>query len=503
MHQLEQGIELERFLRYGSTMQRDDHQKELFDESYKQFVDLSHKVEKEIKQGSEIVAHALTVTHSEEMTEEFEHIQEVLKDAAKKHKTYEIAALEIADLLKRNYVTKANEKGEEIEGLQNELIYELEALLKEIEKFTEEAAKTALEHEESALQFMITFSIIAVIIGLITSIITTLSITKPLAQMLASADDLRAGDGDLTKRLPDFGKNEIGHVAEAFNGFLDRIQGVLLDVKSSVDNISTASEQVNATAQSLSQGASEQAASLEETSASLEQMSSSINQNSENAAVTDDMATKAADEADSGGKAVHETVDAMKEIADKISIIEDIAYKTNLLALNAAIEAARAGDHGKGFAVVAAEVRKLAERSQGSAQEISELAENSVKVAEKAGTLLDEIVPSIKKTADLVQEITAASEEQASGVDQVSTAVNELDNVAQTNAAASEELAATAEEMTSQSEQLQEIVGFFKLENETSSAVEIKRVSPKPAPQSDNSTVTEEEGYESFSKEAK
>jgi len=502
MHQLEQGIELERMIRHGSVMQRDSHQEELFNETFELFMQISHEVEEELKQGGEIVEQALATSHSKEITDEFEHVNKVMHDIEEKHKEYEKSALVIVDLLKRNYVTKAISQSDEIEELQNELSHEMEALLNHIETFTESAAKTVLHHEESALQFMIIFGIVAVIIGLFTSILITRSITKPLGQIVASADDLRDGDGDLTQRLPNFGKDEIGQVAEAFNGFLDKIQGVLLEVKSSVDNIATASEQVNATAQSLSQGASEQAASLQETSASLEEMSSSINQNSENARITDSMATKAAEEAESGGKAVHETVSAMKEIADKISIIEDIAYKTNLLALNAAIEAARAGDHGKGFAVVAAEVRKLAERSQGSAQEISELAESSVKVAEKAGALLDEIVPSITKTADLVQEITAASEEQASGVEQVNTAVNELDNVGQTSAAASEELAATAEEMTSQSEQLQEMIGFFKLETDSYKPKDLKRESVKNSPRDEDMAVSEEKGYESFSKEA-
>jgi methyl-accepting chemotaxis protein len=206
---------------------------------------------------------------------------------------------------------------------------------------------------------------------------------------------------------------------------------------------------------------------VEETSASVEQMSASINQNAENAKVTNGMADSAAKQASEGGQAVKETVVAMKSIADKIGIIDDIAYQTNLLALNAAIEAARAGEHGKGFAVVAAEVRKLAERSQVAAQEIGEVAKNSVGLAERAGKLLDEIVPSIGKTSDLVQEIAAASEEQSSGVGQINTAMNQLNQITQQNASSSEELAATAEEMSGQAENLQQLVGFFKVENAT------------------------------------
>ncbi|OCX17466.1 HAMP domain-containing methyl-accepting chemotaxis protein [Pseudomonas graminis] len=227
----------------------------------------------------------------------------------------------------------------------------------------------------------------------------------------------------------------------------------------------SASEQVSATAQSMSQATSEQAASVEETSASIEQMSASINQNTENAKVTDGMASKAAKEATEGGDSVQQTVVAMKKIAQRISIIDDIAYQTNLLALNAAIEAARAGEHGKGFAVVAAEVRKLAERSQVAAQEIGELSSSSVDMAEKAGKLLGEMVPSINKTSDLVQEISAASEEQAAGVAQINTAMTQLNQVTQQNASSSEELAATAEEMSSQAEQLQQAMSFFVLDS--------------------------------------
>jgi methyl-accepting chemotaxis protein len=191
-------------------------------------------------------------------------------------------------------------------------------------------------------------------------------------------------------------------------------------------------------------------------------MTASIAQNTENAKVTDSMATKASTDAAEGGEAVKATVAAMKQIAQKISIIDDIAYQTNLLALNAAIEAARAGDHGKGFAVVAAEVRKLAERSQVAAQEIGTVASSSVELAERAGTLLGAMVPSIKKTSDLVQEISAASQEQSQGVGQINSAVGQLSQTTKQNASSAEELAATAEEMTTQAEQLQQTMSFFK-----------------------------------------
>jgi methyl-accepting chemotaxis protein len=271
--------------------------------------------------------------------------------------------------------------------------------------------------------------------------------------------------GDLTLKIEGNYHGQLGELKESVNATIAKLQEMVEEVIHSTESMNSAADQVSATAQSISQATNEQAASVEETSASIEEIASSIGQNSENAKVTDDIATTAADQAEQGGAAVKATVDAMKSIAGKISIVDDIAYQTNLLALNAAIEAARAGEHGKGFAVVAAEVRKLAERSQIAAQEIGELASGSVGKAENAGKLLEEMLPSIKKTSDLVQEITAASEEQNSGINQINTAMSQLNQITQQNASASEELAATSEEMSSQAEQLQRLMSFFKLGN--------------------------------------
>ncbi len=298
------------------------------------------------------------------------------------------------------------------------------------------------------------------------------SLLFAIKQMVVSAGDSindvvrvmgAMAQGDLTQTISKSYQGSFGEMKEYVNETVAKLSQVVTEVNGGAEALAGASEEVSATAQSLSQAASEQAAGVEETSASIEQMTASISQNTENAKVTDGMATKAATEATEGGEAVRATVVAMKQIAQKIGIIDDIAYQTNLLALNAAIEAARAGEHGKGFAVVAAEVRKLAERSQVAAQEIGTVASNSVELAEKAGRLLDTIVPNIRKTSDLVQEITAASEEQSSGVGQINAAVNQLNQTTQQNASSSEELAATAEEMSGQAEQLQQSMAFFKL----------------------------------------
>ncbi|MFD1682025.1 HAMP domain-containing protein [Pseudomonas rhodesiae] len=338
-----------------------------------------------------------------------------------------------------------------------------------------DAGATAAGDKGSALYESSRLSIIAalvaaLLIGLGLALFIARIISRPLRLAANAAEQL--AEGNLSAQIEPGAKDETGMVLNAMRNMVGKLAHIIGEVRNAADNLASASEQVSATAQSMSQATSEQAASVEETSASIEQMSASINQNTENAKVTDGMASKAAKEATDGGESVQQTVVAMKKIAQRISIIDDIAYQTNLLALNAAIEAARAGEHGKGFAVVAAEVRKLAERSQVAAQEIGELSSSSVDMAEKAGKLLDEMVPSINKTSDLVQEISAASEEQAAGVAQINTAMTQLNQVTQQNASSSEELAATAEEMSSQAEQLQQAMSFFVLDTTSRAATQ-------------------------------
>ena len=310
------------------------------------------------------------------------------------------------------------------------------------------------------------FSLLAVVFGLFAAsgLLGWMIVGNVVRPVRYVADTVRqVASGNMTLEIPDpAGSDEIAAVQRDMKGMVERLRQVMGEVTTNADALSNAAQPVSATAQSLSQSSSEQAASVEETTASIEQMSASIQQNTENAKVTDNMATKSSLEAAQGGVAVKQTVEAMKSIAGKIGIIDDIAYQTNLLALNAAIEAARAGEHGKGFAVVAAEVRKLAERSQIAAHEIGQLAGSSVTMAEQAGKLLDEMVPSIKKTSDLVQEITAASQEQSAGVGQINGAMAQLNKATQQNASASEELAATSQEMGGQAAQLQQLMAFFK-----------------------------------------
>jgi len=330
---------------------------------------------------------------------------------------------------------------------------------------------------------MVFIVIVGVIFGVLVSLYITNSITAPIALVVGVVEKMAAGD---LRETPTVDRtDETGRLLAAVKGMVEKLGEVIGEVRGGAEALTAASSQVSSTSQSLSQGTGEQAASVEETTSSLEEMSASITQNAENSRQTEQMANEGARNAEESGKAVNETVGAMKSIAEKISIIEEIAYQTNLLALNAAIEAARAGEHGRGFAVVATEVRKLAERAQKAAKEIGELAGSSVKVAERSGVLIAELVPVIRKTADLVQEVAAASQEQSAGVSQVSKAMAQVDSVTQRNASAAEELSSTAEEMSSQAESLLQVIGFFTIrelqQGGRTKAIHVAHL-PAPAP---------------------
>ena len=328
----------------------------------------------------------------------------------------------------------------------------------------EQLSKDGAQRYESSRDLSLALLVAMAAVTTVLAFFITRSITVPLASAMAAAE--RIAGGDLRQSVEVTRTDEVGRLQGAMKTMADKLAKVIGEVRSSADALAGASSQVSSTAQVLSQGTGEQAAGVEETTSSLEEMSASITQNAESSRQTEAMAKEGAKNAEEGGKAVTETVVAMRSIAEKISIIEEIAYQTNLLALNAAIEAARAGEHGKGFAVVATEVRKLAERAQKAAKEIGSLAGGSVTMAERSGKLIVELVPAIRKTADLVQEVAAASAEQSAGVGQVSKAMATVDQVTQRNASAAEELSSTAEQMASQAEALQQLIGFFLVSDE-------------------------------------
>jgi methyl-accepting chemotaxis protein len=302
----------------------------------------------------------------------------------------------------------------------------------------------------------------AVVLSTLVSVLISRIVTTSLTEAVQVAD--RIAGGDLTVAVESTSKDEIGQLRAAMRNMVVTLQSVVADVKSASTNVASGSQQLSSGASQMSQGASAQAASAEEASSSVTQMSTTIQLNADNALQTEKIAQKSAGDAAESGKAVSDTVEAMRNIASEITIIEEIAHQTNLLALNAAIEAARAGSEGKGFAVVASEIRKLAERSQKAAGEISKLSASSIATAERTGQLLLKLVPDIQKTAELVKEITAASKEQSSGAGQMNSAIRQLNEVTQHNASAAQEVSATAEQLSAQAEQLQAAVAFFRVE---------------------------------------
>ncbi len=271
----------------------------------------------------------------------------------------------------------------------------------------------------------------------------------------------KVADGDLTveaKPLSD--KDTLGI---ALQRMIERLRGVVGDAISASENVSAGSQELSAASEQVSQGATEQASAAEQASASMEQMAGNIKQNADNAAQTEKIARQSAQDAEVSGAAVNRAVEAMRTIAEKITIVQEIARQTDLLALNAAVEAARAGEHGRGFAVVASEVRKLAERSQTAATEIGAVSSDTVKAAQSAGEMLTSLVPNIRRTAELVSEISAACREQDIGASQINEAIQQLDKVTQQNASASEQMSATSEELAAQAEELQTSIAYFRL----------------------------------------
>lgn len=414
VNQLEQAIWFERMFRYGEMLERYPEVITNMEHAREKLVAHSEIVNIRIEEGINIAGRGIIAAHTVESKNEFEKIRVHLKEIKIKHSEYDKAVFRLAALLKAGQIEKAEGLSGEVENREESLNNELKSFLMSVEEFTQVSINVANEEEHGALTGVIFLAVFAILLGALISML-------------------------LLKNM-----RQIVHM-----------------IYSSAENVAAGSQEMSATAQQMAEGASEQAASAEEASAAMEQMSANVIQNSENAQQTQNIAVKAADDAVKGGEAVLKTVEAMRQIADKIQIIEEIARQTNMLALNAAIEAARAGEHGKGFAVVADAVRKLAERSQTAASEISTISSSSVEISEQAGEMLERIVPDIRKTSDLVEEINASSNEQKTGAEEINLSMQQLDQVIQINAASSEELSSTSEELASQAEVLKSAISML------------------------------------------
>ena len=372
-----------------------------------------------------------------------------------------------------------------------------------VKKAMSDSAIQAKEDGSRAELLVISLVIVSLLVAAGGAIWIAINISRSLAKAVGLADAVAMGD--LSQKIEKFSNDEIGDLIKSLNTMtnnlnataevaneiahgnltveakplsdkdtlglalermVEKLRQIVSEALTAAQNVSAGSQQLSASAEQLSQGATEQASSAEEASSSMEEMASNVKQNADNASQTEKIAAQSAKDAEASGAAVGRAVDAMQTIAEKITIVQEIARQTDLLALNAAVEAARAGEHGKGFAVVASEVRKLAERSQAAAAEIGTLSGETVKVAQEAGAMLAKLVPDIKKTAELVEEITAACREQDVGSAQINQAIQQLDKVGQQNASASEQVSSTSEELASQAEQLQSTIAYFKIDHD-------------------------------------
>lgn len=405
--------------------------------------------------------------------------------------------------------------------IKNELYQTIDPYTNKISELIHEQLEISEKLMEQANKNLAKTTVVSIIImvgAIILSIVFGLFITNGINKSIKTANTavLKLAKGDLGQEIKSENNDEIGQLLRNLQSTIKRLKEVFQTILTGAENMASSSIQMSSTSQQMAQGANEQASSAEEVSSSMEEMASNIQQTTENSEQTQHIVTNAVKGIQEGNKSSEIAVESMKNIAEKIKIINDIAFQTNILALNAAVEAARAGEHGKGFAVVAAEVRKLAERSKVAADEIDELSQSGVSISEKAGKQLAEIVPEIEKTANLIGEITAASNEQNSGAEQVNNAIQQLNQVTQQNAASSEEMATSSEELSSQAEQLKDIIGFFNVgdrqKSETSmDAVKRAQKQETPAQQKEQndksqggvelkmySDKQEDDGYENF-----
>ena len=425
------------------------------------------------------VANYMTNTNTENISKANENIRIALnKSAGLKNDSIDAILTRY-----QQFLSTFEKTNQSIADLQNKQVEVGKIVTASSQKMVEHIEDFVNQTRSKAVSIMIIMAIVSIIIGIIMAYIITVYMTSMLKKGVELAQ--KYSQGELTYQIDSESltlKDELGDLNRALYNMASKIKDIISSIYQGAENVASAGQQISSTTQQMSQGASEQASSVEEVSSSMEQMASNIQQNRDNSTQTETISNEAVAGMKLVNEAAGKSLVAIKNISEKISIINDIAFQTNILALNAAVEAARAGEHGKGFAVVAAEVRKLAERSKIAADEIVGLAKTSVDVTENAGRLMIDTIPKIEKTSKLVQEITASSLEQSTGAEQINNAIQQLNQVTQQNAASSEEMATSAEELASQAEQLKSIVAFFKIDNENHSDLSAtkKKVSSQP-----------------------